>query len=100
MQNSGGQQQAIIGPPPGSEMDESHQMVWVKGENSMKPVTVETGINDGSHIEILAGLSEGDLGVTSMEKVSGKKTEKKDQEEEEKSSPFVQERGGKGGPPH
>ncbi len=99
MQNSGGQQQATMGPPPGAEMDESHQIVWVKEGNSIKPVPVETGINDGSHIEILAGLSEGDLVVTSMEKVTGKKTGKKDQEDEEKSSPFVQERGGKGGPP-
>ena len=99
MQNSGGQQQATIGPPAGAEMDESHQIVWVKDGNSMKPVAVETGINDGSHIEVLAGLSAGDLVVTSMEKVSGKKTEKKDQEDEEKSSPFVQVRGGKGGPP-
>lgn len=93
------EKQGTLGPPPGAEMDESHQIVWVKDGNSMKQVVVETGINDGSHIEVLAGLSAGDLVVTSMEKVSGKKTEQKDQEDEEKSSPFVQERGGKGGPP-
>lgn len=100
MQSAGGEQQDRMGPPPGAEMNEGQSMVWVKEGSSIKPVPVETGINDGSNIEILAGLTEGDLVITSMEEVTGKKIKVETKEDEEQSSPFVQERGGKGGPPH
>jgi len=99
MQSAGGEQQGRMGPPPGEERDETRQMVWVKEGSSIKPVPVETGINDGSNIEILAGLTEGDLVITSMEEVTGKKVKEESQDEEEQSSPFVQERGGRPGPP-
>ena len=98
MQNTGGQQQGPMGPPPGEETNENVQMVWVKEGISIRPVPMETGINDGSNIEILSGLTEGDLVITSMEEVTGKKIKKENQNKEEKSSPFVQERGGSGPP--
>ncbi len=90
--------QGPSGTPPGVEMDEGQQVVWVKEGISIRPVPVETGINDGSNIEILSGLTEGDLVITSMEEVTGKKIKKENQNKEEKSSPFVQERGGSGPP--
>ncbi len=99
MQGADGEQQVRMGAPSGEEKDEARQIVWVKEGSSIKPVPVETGINDGSNIEILAGLTEGDLVITSMEEVTGKKIKKEAAEEEEQSSPFVQERGGRGGPP-
>ena len=100
MQSADGEQRVRMGPRPGEEMDEARQMVWVKEGSSIKPVPVETGINDGSNIEILAGLTEGDLVITSMEEVTGKKVKEESLEEEkEQSSPFVQKRGGRSGPP-
>lgn len=99
MQNSGDKQERPSGPPPGEETEENLQMVWVKEGNSIRPVHVETGINDGSNVEILAGLSEGDLVVTAMEEITGKKIKEDSDKDEQQSSPFVQERGGKGGPP-
>ncbi len=91
--------QSHQGPPPGEETDETHQRIWIKEGSAIKPVLVETGINDGSQIEILSGLAEGDLVLTSMEKVTGRSGEENNHDEEEQSSPFVQERGGGGGPP-
>ena len=84
--------------PPSEELDENQKRVWIKDGATIKPVLVEIGINDGSKIEILSGLEEGDLVVTSMEKVSSS-TIKKTDTAAEPSSPFVQERKGGGGPP-
>jgi HlyD family secretion protein len=92
-------QQKSQGPPPGMEEDDSKKMVWVKGDDGIKPVRVEIGINDGSNIQIISGLKEGDLIVTSME-VATKDNKKESDEENETTSPFVQEgQKGPGGPP-
>ena len=84
--------------PPLEELAENQKRVWIKDGATIKPVLVEIGINDGSKIEILSGLEEGDLVVTSMEKVSSS-TIKKTDTAAEPSSPFVQERKRGGGPP-
>ncbi|NCA84490.1 MAG: efflux RND transporter periplasmic adaptor subunit [Clostridia bacterium] len=85
--------------PPTEELAENQKRVWIKDGAMIKPVIVEIGINDGSKIEIVSGLEEGDLVVTSMEKVSGSSM-KETKTTEETSSPFVQEhKGGGGGPP-
>jgi HlyD family secretion protein len=84
--------------PPSEELAENQKRVWIKDGDLIKPVLVETGINDGSKIEIISGLEEGDLVVTSMEKVSGNSIKLSD-EAKETTSPFVQERKGGGGPP-
>lgn len=100
-QNTDGQQKGPMGPPPCEETGEDIQMVWIQDGSFLRPVPIKTGINDGSNIEILSGLSEGDQVVTSMEKVTGKKAKAESKVKEEQSSPFVQERGGgPGGPPH
>jgi len=90
-------QNAPQGPPTGMEEDDSKKIVWVKEGEGIKPVPVEIGINDGSNVEILAGLNEGDLVVTSMENATKENSVEK--EEQETSSPFVQSRPG-GGRPH
>jgi HlyD family secretion protein len=92
-----GAQEKPMGPPSDSEQDDSKKMIWVKNEDGIKPVRVETGINDGSNIEILTGLKEGDLVVTSMEKATKENTKSTDKKKET-TSPFVQERPGGGGP--
>ncbi len=93
------------GPPPGMGMDDdnsSMKTVWVKQGEMIHPARVEIGINDGTQVEILSGLNEGDEIVTSIEK--GVKEEvKQETEEEDESSPFVPQhkdrKGGPGGPP-
>lgn len=43
------------------------KMVWVRNENSgIKPVPVTVGLENGSSVEILAGLNQGDEVVVSM----------------------------------
>ncbi len=93
------------GPPPGMGMDESDssiKMVWVKQGEMIHPARVETGINDGTQVEILSGLNEGDELVTSIEKGVKEEVEQETEEEDE-SSPFVPQhkgkKGGPGGPP-
>jgi HlyD family secretion protein len=52
------------GPFPGME---GARMVWVKDEKSgIRPVPVTIGIENGSDVEILTGLKEGDEAVISM----------------------------------
>jgi HlyD family secretion protein len=85
--------------PPVRELDENQSRVWIKDGDLIKPVMVETGINDGTNIEILSGLNEGDLLVTSMSKVSSSEITQEAELDKEPSSPFVQERKGGPGPP-
>jgi len=93
-------------PPPGKmqELDESHKMVWVKNGDHIHPTIIEVGIDDGSNIEVISGLEEGSLLVTSFEFTSNSVFEKSTNEDHEQLSPFVQEKGkgsggGPGGPP-
>lgn len=93
-------QQRPSGPPPEMEEDDTHKLIWIKEGDMIKPVPVEIGVNDGSNIEVISGLNEGDLVVTAMEKVSSTEVEE-DDEQTTASSPFVPERPGKGkGPGH
>ena len=91
------------GPPPGMEEgDNSFKTIWVKQGDVVRPARVEIGINDGTQVEILSGLNEGDEVITSMEK--GQKEEAQETEDEDESSPFVpshknDKKGGPGGPP-
>lgn len=85
--------------PSAREVNENQSRVWIKDGDLIKPVLIGTGINDGSNIEILSGLSEGDLVVTSMTRVSSSEIREETEEDEEPSSPFVQERKGGPGPP-
>ncbi len=93
------------GPPPGMGMDESNssmKTVWVKQGEMIHPARIEIGINDGTQVEILSGLNEGDEIVTSIEKGVKEEVEQETEEEDE-SSPFVPQhkdkKGGPGGPP-
>jgi HlyD family secretion protein len=48
-------------------MEGAKKMVWIKDEKAgLKPVPVVTGIENGSSVEILNGLKEGDEMVTAM----------------------------------
>lgn len=89
------------------ELDDSHKMVWVKEGEIMHPVLIEVGIDDGSNLEIISGLEEGSLVLTSFEIGKSSKLEKLSSNEDEQKSPFVQESagrkgggGGPSGPPH
>jgi HlyD family secretion protein len=98
-QGAGESEQKQQGSAPGMEQDDSKKMVWVKDGDGIKPIPVVIGINDGSNIEIITGLKEGDLVVTSME-VATKANTKDNDDNEKTSSPFVQEgQKGPGGPP-
>lgn len=95
--SSEGTQEKPMGPPSDAEQDDSKKTVWVKDGDEIKPVSVEIGVNDGSNIEILSGLKEGDEVVTSMEKATKENT-KSVETKKETSSPFIQERPGGGRP--
>jgi HlyD family secretion protein len=89
-------------PPqrPMPELDDSHKMVWVKNGDHMHPVVIDVGIDDGSNIEVISGLEEGEIVVTSFEFTSSSVDDDATQKDDEQKSPFVQERsGGKGGGP-
>jgi HlyD family secretion protein len=52
---------------------EGAKMVWVKDEKSgIRPVPVTIGIENGSNVEILAGLKEGDEAIISMSNTAKK----------------------------
>lgn len=84
--------------------DDTHKVVWVKKDNDIRPVVIEVGIDDGSNLEVISGLEEGAILVTSLALAEGSKQTKKDRTGDEGKSPFVQEGqkgpgGGQGGPP-
>lgn len=88
---SGGKQ----GPPSEmAEEDDTHKTLWIKEGEIIKPVQVEIGINDGSQIQILSGLEEGQEVVVSMEEGVAEKTT--EVEEEKESNPFAPTRPGRG----
>ena len=95
-------QQKMQGPPPRMEVgNEIKKTLWIKEGDIIRPIRVETGINDGTKIEILSGIKEGDEIVLSMTIGTAKELVEKAQSksEEEQTSPFIQQRKGGGGPP-
>jgi len=82
-----------------NELSENMKIVWIKNGDMIKPMMVETGMTDGTNLEILSGLNEGDEIVISME-IGNSSTVKNKVNVETQKSPFVQERPGKpgGGP--
>jgi HlyD family secretion protein len=65
MMAGGGQGMPSAGSFPG--LPEGMKTVWVKDEKiKIKPVPVNVGIENGSHVEILSGLKEGDEVIISM----------------------------------
>ena len=45
--------------------NEKHAVFVAKADGTVERRTVKTGTNDGTYIEILSGLSEGEIVVTS-----------------------------------
>lgn len=85
------------------ELDDSHKLVWVKDGNHIHPRLIEIGIDDDSNVEVISGLEEGNIIVTSF--TYGSNEDEKDLSEKsgDQKSPFVQERPNRkagGGPPH
>lgn len=66
-------------------------MVWVKTGETIHPVRVELGANDGNITEIKSGLKEGDLVVTGMKLESGSAKKKSSAAA---TSPFMPRRPG------
>ena len=91
-QNIANEQQ--MGMPPSRDLEESENMkqVWIKNDALIRPVMVETGLSDGSSIEIISGLEIGDEVVTA---INYDKPE--EDNDDTTSSPFVMKRSG-GGP--
>jgi len=53
--------------PQGDSSDPSVKTVWIKDANSLlRPARIKTGIDNGTNIEILSGLNEGDEVITAM----------------------------------
>ena len=62
-------QECLAGVMPGilPGMPEGAKTVWMKDEKSgIRPVPVTVGIENGSNVEILSGLKEGDEVIISM----------------------------------
>ena len=75
-----------------TELSDNYKRVWVKNGSSIQPIMVETGITDGSNIQIISGLNEYDEVITSMD-VNGKENSDDNKTDISPKSPFVQERG-------
>ncbi len=54
--------------------DESKIEVWVKSDKLLRPVEIETGVSDGTKMEIKKGLKEGEEVVLTMTQTSGSTT--------------------------
>jgi HlyD family secretion protein len=67
-------------------------MVWVKEGGSIHPQKIETGINNGSEVEVTSGLKEGDVIVLSMKLAESGETG----EQAEFRSPFMPQPPGRG----
>jgi HlyD family secretion protein len=52
------------------------KMVWVKRDSTIRPVQVETGLDDDINTEIISGLQSGDEVITSMGKQTAETTKK------------------------
>lgn len=78
------------------ESSENMKIVWIKNGDIIKPTMIETGMTDGTNLEILSGLNEGDEIVTSMV-IGNNAIDSSEKNDETQKSPFIQERPG-GGP--
>lgn len=73
------------------ELDDSHEIVWVKDNDHIYPVVIEVGVNDGSNIEVVSGLDEGTVVITSFEFANTTDVTKSSADDDQ-VSPFIQER--------
>jgi HlyD family secretion protein len=63
---------AVMGMP-GMKQDPKTKTVWVKDEKMvLRPSTIKIGVDNGSMVEVLTGLKEGDEVIISMESASDK----------------------------
>lgn len=99
-------------PPPADslEADGSHiagdiaapETVWVKTDETIIPVQITVGIDDGANIQVLEGLEEGMQVITSEEYTSHSTLLASSSNTDEPKSPFIQEtqrgQGASGGP--
>jgi HlyD family secretion protein len=76
------------------QMAENIKILWIKNDDAIRPARVITGVTDGTNIEIISGLNEGDEVVTAMKLSSKKKTEKT--KKETQKSPFIPQRPDRG----
>jgi HlyD family secretion protein len=73
-------------PPAGFGGDAGAKRVWIKdGKGGIRPNRVSIGIDNGTSVEILSGLKEGDEVIISM---SGGDTETKTTNQEQNRGPF------------
>jgi HlyD family secretion protein len=79
-------------PTGGFGTNSSVTTVWVKMENTIQPSMVKTGINNGSDVEIVSGLNEGDVVILSMKQAEAGESG----EEAEFRSPFMPQPPGRG----
>jgi len=102
LSNKSGDSKLVSPPREKSELDDMHKLVWVKEDALIRPVVIEVGISDGSNIEVISGLEEGSIVVTSFALAESSTYSFKQDKDEEQKSPFVQESaqrpGGGGGP--
>lgn len=98
-QEEGDMENRRPGPPGGrqQELDESQKRVWVKRGDNIRPVVIEVGIDDGTNLEVISGLEEGDLLITALEAESNTSFLDISSTQEAQKSPFVQERPGRSG---
>jgi HlyD family secretion protein len=67
-----GSSPAVMGMP-GMKQDPKTKTVWVKDEKMvMRPSIIKIGVDNGSMVEVLTGLKEGDEVIISMESSSDK----------------------------
>ena len=63
---------------PGMEQDPKTKTVWLKdGKNGLRPGIIKIGVDNGSTVEVISGLKEGDEVIVSMESSSDKSAEAK-----------------------
>lgn len=84
-----------MGRPSGSrsdeEMPENMKQIWVKNGSIIRPVTVEIGVTDGTNVQVLSGLNEGDEVITAMSVGKEDISDEEDNSNTQKS-PFIPER--------
>jgi hypothetical protein len=65
-------------PPDMMSVDPKSKTVWLKDEKTgLRPSMIKTGIDNGSSIEIISGLKEGDEVIISMGNSTAKTKAKK-----------------------
>ena len=72
---------------------ENEKRIWIKENDIIRPARVEVGITDGTTMEIISGIEEGQEVVLAMEELSKAETKKSDSEVA--TSPFMPKRPGK-----